>query len=64
MYMSKKINRKFMPKFIKCKIIEKIGNNLYGVEYMKGNLLEFGRENFLDPQHFWKSSKAFLKPSF
>ncbi|KNC20978.1 hypothetical protein FF38_12038 [Lucilia cuprina] len=33
--MSKKINRKFMPKFIKCKIIDKIGNNLYGVEDMK-----------------------------
>ena len=37
--MSKKINRKFMPKFIKCKIIEKIGNNLYGIEDMKGKYI-------------------------
>ena len=34
--MSKRINRKFVPKFIKCKIREKIGNNLYGVEDLKG----------------------------
>lgn len=37
--MSKKINSKFMPKFVKCKIREKIGNNLYGVEDMKGKYL-------------------------
>ena len=29
--MSKKINRKFMPKYIKCKIMNKIGNNLYDI---------------------------------
>ena len=29
--MSKKINKKFMPKYIKCKIMNKIGNNLYDI---------------------------------
>ena len=34
--MSKAVNRKFFPKFIKCKIKEKIGNNLYDIEDLKG----------------------------
>lgn len=34
--MCKRINKKFMPKFIKCRISKKFGNNLYGVEDLKG----------------------------
>ncbi|XP_037828127.1 uncharacterized protein LOC119616052 [Lucilia sericata] len=34
--MSKHINRKFLPKFVKCRIKRKIGNNLYDIEDLNG----------------------------
>lgn len=37
--MSKRINRKFMPKFVKCKIRERFGRNLYGLEDLKGKYI-------------------------
>lgn len=35
--LSKKINSKFMPKFLKCKVRKRIGNSLYELEDLKGN---------------------------
>ena len=34
--MPKAVNRKFLSKFIKCRIKEKIGNNLYDIEDLNG----------------------------
>lgn len=34
--MSKSINKKFLPKFLKCRIKDRIGNNLYDLEDSEG----------------------------
>ena len=37
--MSKCINRKFMPKYTKCRIKDRIGNNLYDIEDQNGKYI-------------------------
>ena len=36
---SKGINPKFNPKYIKCRVKQKIGNTLYGIEDMQGKYI-------------------------
>lgn len=44
--MSKRINRKFLSKYLKCRIRDKVGNNLYDLEDEKGNY--FGKYHAID----------------